>query len=205
MRVKICGITNIDDALLCSDLGADALGFIFYDKSKRNISIHNAGEIIDQLPSFIIKVGVFVDQSPEEIKSIANIIGLNAVQLHTDYDANNYEDFPVQVIRALRVSPGFDFSLIQKDDNIQYLLDSYSENMPGGTGESFNWNVIPENIKHKIILAGGISINNIRYIYENIKPQAVDLSSSLESVPGRKDKNKLVDFFNIVNRLRYIC
>jgi phosphoribosylanthranilate isomerase len=91
------------------------------------------------------------------------------------------------------------------DDKIQYLLDSYLEKVPGGTGETFDWNLIPENIKNKIILAGGISSKNIGYIFENIKPQAVDLSSSVESEPGRKDKNKIKDFFDIVNRLRYRC
>jgi len=205
MRVKICGITNIDDALLCSDLGADALGFIFYNNSKRNISVINADEIINKLPSFISKVGVFVEQSPAEIKSIANNIGLTAIQLHNGNILLNPDEFPIRIIKALRIKPGFDFSTLQMNDKFQYLLDSYSENMPGGTGETFDWNLIPEEIKYNIILAGGISVNNIRYVFENIKPEAVDLSSSVESEPGRKDRNKLVDFFNIVNRLRYKC
>jgi len=203
MRVKICGITNIDDALLCSDLGADALGFVFYNKSKRNISIKGACEIISQLPSFITNVGVFVEQSPSEIKSIVNNIGLTAVQLHSENIILNADDFPIQIIKALRIKPGFDFSPLLKADKFHYLLDSYSKNMPGGTGETFDWKLIPEEIKHKIILAGGISINNIRYVFEKIKPQAVDLSSSVESEPGKKDKDKLKDFFNIVNGLRY--
>jgi phosphoribosylanthranilate isomerase len=205
MRVKICGITNIDDALLCSDLGADALGFIFYNNSKRNISVNNASEIINKLPLFISKVGVFVEQSRAEIKSIANNIGLTAVQLHNENIILNPDDFPIRIIKALRIKPGFDFSPLLKADKFHYLLDSYSENMPGGTGETFDWNLIPEEIKYKIILAGGISVNNIRYVFENIKPEAVDLSSSVESEPGRKNKNKLEEFFNIVNRLRYKC
>ena len=205
MRVKICGITNIDDALLCSDLGADALGFIFYNNSKRNISVINADEIINKLPSFISKVGVFVEQSPSEIKSIANNIGLTAVQLHNENILLNPDEFPIRIIKALRIKPGFDFSTLQMNDKFQYLLDSHSDSMLGGTGETFDWFIIPDNIKHKIILAGGISVDNIRSVFENIKPQAVDLSSSVELEPGRKDKNKLVDFFNIVNRLRYKC
>jgi phosphoribosylanthranilate isomerase len=205
MRVKICGITNIDDALLCSDLGADALGFIFYDKSKRNISVNDAGEIINQLPPFITKVGVFIEQSPEEIISITNNIGLNAVQIYSDNSGLTPDGFPVGIIKALRIRSGFDFSTLKKDDKIQYLLDSYSETIHGGTGESFDWNLIPDNLKHKIILAGGISVNNIKYVFENIKPRAVDLSSSVESAPGKKDNNKLKEFFNMVNRLRYRC
>jgi phosphoribosylanthranilate isomerase len=205
MRVKICGITNVDDALLCTDLGADALGFIFYNKSKRNISVKSAGEIINRLPSFISKVGVFVEQSPEEILSIANNIGLNAVQIHSDNTNLNPEGLPVRIIKAIRVKPGFDFTELQMDDKFQYLFDSYLEKIPGGTGETFDWNLIPDNIVHKIILAGGISGKNIGYVFENIKPQAVDLSSSVESEPGRKDKNKIKDFFDIVNRLRYRC
>ena len=202
MRVKICGITNIEDALLCCDLGADALGFVFYEKSGRNIGVNAAGEIINKLPAFITKVGVFVEQLPVEIRSIAGNIGLNAVQLHDTYTETNFIDFPVQIIKVLRIKAGFDFSAIQ-GNKFQYLLDSYSENMPGGTGEKFNWELIPESIKRKIILAGGISVNNIKHVFENIKPQAVDLSSSLESAPGRKDKDKLIEFFNVVNGLRY--
>jgi phosphoribosylanthranilate isomerase len=205
MKVKICGITNIEDALLCSDLGADALGFVFYDKSKRNISINAAGEIINQLPAFITKVGVFVNQTPEGMLSIAKNIGLNTVQVHNDKSILFPEDFPYAVIEAFRIGQGFDFSILQRDGRAQYLLDTYSELMPGGTGKTFDWNIIPENIKHKIILAGGISVKNIEHVFENIKPQAVDLSSSVESEPGRKDKNKLQDFFKIVNRLRYRC
>src|ERR1035437_6772729 len=137
MRVKICGITNIDDALLCSDLGADALGFIFYNNSKRNISVINADEIINKLPSFISKVGVFVEQSPSEIKSIANNIGLTAVQLHNENILLNPDEFPIRIIKALRIKPGFDFSTLQMNDKFQYLLDSHSDSMPGGTGETF--------------------------------------------------------------------
>ncbi len=205
MKVKICGITNIDDALLCSDLGADALGFVFYGKSKRNISVDNAGEIISQLPSFITKVGVFVDHNPEEILFIANNIGLNTIQIYSDIINIIHEEYPASIIKALRIKTGFDFSTLKKTEGISYLLDTYSKNLPGGTGETFDWDLIPDNIKPEIILAGGISAKNIKHVFENIKPQAVDLSSSVESAPGRKDKVKLTEFFNIVNRLRYKC
>jgi len=203
MRVKICGITNIDDALLCTDLGADALGFIFYNRSKRNVSVINAEEIITQLPSFITKVGVFVEQSPEEILSVVNNLGLNSVQVYDVNASYNYDSFPIQVIKAIRIKTDFDFSTISHDNKFQYLLDTYSEKLKGGTGETFDWNIIPDNLRHKIILAGGISSYNIEYIYKNINPQAVDLSSSVEAGPGKKDKGKLKEFFNIVNKMRY--
>jgi phosphoribosylanthranilate isomerase len=203
MRVKICGITNVDDALLCAELGADALGFIFYEKSRRYIEYKKAEEIIRSLPAFIAKVGVFVDQDLNEIKNISESIGLNALQLHHEILPAGLEKITSPIIRALRIKPGFDFTEVRSNIKYTYLLDTYSDKLLGGTGEPFNWEIIPVDIRSKIILAGGISIKNIVDVFEKIKPQGVDLSSSLESAPGKKDKNKLIEFFNIVNGLRY--
>lgn len=204
MRIKICGITNLNDALLCSQLGADALGFIFYEKSERNITYSKAEEIIKQLSPFIVKVGVFVNQEVDEINTIAHKIGLNAVQLYGDVTQSFIDDINFPVIKCFRVKNGFDFSILNNYTNCTFMLDTFSDKALGGTGETFDWNLLPQNLKNRIILAGGISSNNIEFIFKNIKPQAVDLSSSLESAPGKKDAAKLKDFFNVINKLRYI-
>ncbi len=203
MKVKICGITNIEDAKYCCNLGTDALGFVFYKKSKRYINYINAKDIIDKLPAFILKVGVFVNNSIEEINEISKIIGLNAVQLHGDESPEFITQINLPVIKSFRINENFDFSILDKFKTCSFLLDSYSKDDYGGTGKNFNWNLIPTHLKNKIILAGGISVENIQYIYNHIKPQAVDLSSSVEIIPGKKDFDKLKRFFKVLNNLRY--
>lgn len=204
MRVKICGITNLEDALLSCQFGADALGFIFYEKSKRYISYEKAEEIIRQMPSFVVKVGVFVDQNIHEINEVSQKIGLNTVQLHSDVSTDFVKEIKLPVIKSFRVNSGFDFSQLKNYPDCSFLLDTFSDDVLGGTGKIFNWDLIPSEWRNKIILAGGISLNNIEYIYRNINPQAVDLSSSLESFPGKKDNSKLKEFLNKVNKLRYV-
>jgi phosphoribosylanthranilate isomerase len=205
MQVKICGITNINDALLSCELGANALGFIFYEKSKRYISYVQSTEIIRQLPPFVMKVGIFVNSLIHEINDVAPSIGLNAVQLHGDETPSYIEQINLPVIKAFRINNEFDYRKMEDYKNCSFLLDSYSPDNLGGTGMTFDWTKITMKFREKIILAGGISSDNIEYIFKLIKPQAVDLSSSLESSPGRKDPNKLKEFFTKVNKLRYTC
>jgi len=202
MKVKICGITNLDDALLCQTLGADALGFVFYQGSKRYVSPENASKIIENLSPFIIKVGVFVNESSERINSIASRIKLNAVQLHGDETPKSASEINFPAIKSFRISHHFDFSILDGYKNAYYLLDSFSKAQFGGTGNKFDWDLIPENLKNKIILAGGVSAENIEEIFSTIKPAAIDLSSSLESEPGKKDKEKVTEFFRKFN---YLC
>ncbi len=202
MKVKICGITNIDDALLCSKAGADALGFIFYEKSKRYIKPEEAEGIISELPAFFTKVGVFLNEDPERINEIAKFSGLNLIQLHGEEDKRYIEKITLPVIKAFRVKKGFDFGLLNEYTHCHWLLDTYRKNEYGGTGEAFNWSYIPTAIRGKIILAGGIGINNIREVFNSVKPAAVDLSSSLESYPGKKDKKKVTEFMNMVKEMR---
>ena len=202
MRVKICGITNIDDALFCSSQGANALGFIFYNKSKRYIPSNSAGEIIKELPAFVFKVGVFVNETPETVNKIASEIGLNAVQLHGDESPEYISGIKYPVIKSFRVGDNFNWLQLSDYENCNILLDTFSITEMGGTGKSFDWKSIPENIKTKIILSGGINTGKLEYILKEIKPAAVDLSSSLESSPGKKDKTKVVEFFAKYNELR---
>ena len=202
MQIKICGITNIEDALLCAECGADALGFIFYEKSKRFIKKEQAAEIIKQLPPFIAKVGVFVDESFDTINKTVKETGLNSVQLHGNELPEFAQRFFLPIIKAFRVDNNFDWSKIEDYQNCKILLDAFSQNEMGGTGKSFDWKLIPDGIKKKIILSGGISIDNLEFIFDEIKPAAVDLSSSLESAPGIKDHLKVKEFLNKLNRLR---
>lgn len=202
MKVKICGITNIEDALLCESLGTDALGFIFYKGSKRFVEPEEAEKIISKLSPFTVKAGVFVNSSSEEINKTATEVKLNVVQLHGDESPDIISKIKFPVIKSFRINNGFDFSILKKFEKTSYLFDTYTEKEYGGTGKSFNWKIIPGELKSKIILSGGISISNIEEIYKNIKPSAVDLSSSLEVEPGKKDSKKVEEFFKKVNHLR---
>lgn len=202
MKVKICGITNAEDALLCEAGGACMLGFIFYSRSKRFVNYNSAGEIIKRLSPRTEKVGVFVNESAQKINEIAGILKLSAVQLHGDETPEEVSKINYPVIKSFRVKEGFDFSLLESFGKARVLLDSFTSEQYGGTGKSFSWEVIPENLKGRIILAGGVSGSNIGYIYSTIKPYAVDLSSSLEKSPGKKDHSKVQEFFNVLKSLK---
>jgi phosphoribosylanthranilate isomerase len=196
MKIKICGITNLEDALLCESLGVDALGFIFYEKSKRFIDYEDANKIIKQLSAFTIKVGVFVNTESAIINTVSKQVGLNLIQLHGNETPNQIEELFLPVIKAFRINNDFDFNILKLYKNCHYLLDTFSSTEFGGTGITFNWNLIPQNIKHKIILSGGISSANISTVFAEVNPYAIDVSSSLEEFPGKKDHKKVKEFFN---------
>jgi phosphoribosylanthranilate isomerase len=196
MKIKICGITNLEDALLCESLGADALGFIFCKQSKRFVKPENAKEIVKQLSVFTLKVGVFVNTDSKTINDISKIAGLNLVQLHGDELPAQIEEINLPVIKAFRVNQQFDFKVLEEYKNCYYLLDTFSSTEFGGTGKTFNWDLIPQSIKGNIILSGGINSSNIHNVYTGVSPYAVDVSSSLEEYPGKKNIEKVKEFFN---------
>jgi phosphoribosylanthranilate isomerase len=202
LKVKVCGITRLEDALFCAEEGADALGFIFVKESPRFIKYDQAEKIINQLSPFILKIGVFLDESRDNVIRIADSIGLSAVQLHGSEAPNYTEDFPIPVIKTFRIHNKFKYSELDNYTGCVPLLDTYSGVMHGGTGTAFNWKGIPEQLRKRIILAGGVSADNIKSIYSEISPAAVDLSSSLESAPGIKDIQKVKNFFNEVHKIR---
>ena len=202
MKIKICGITNIDDALAAESLGADAIGFIFYEKGKRYVAPETIRDITNVLSPFTIKVGVFVNESSEIINTKSKLAGINVVQLHGNEKQDIINSISLPVIKVFRVDENFDYKMIDQYNGCSILLDTYSEKSYGGTGKQFDWEKIPAKIRNNIILAGGVSLENIEFIYKNINPAAVDLSSSLEITPGKKDKNKMEKFFNKVNQLR---
>ncbi len=187
---------------MCQQCGADALGFIFYKNSKRFIRPEKAAEIIKSLSPFIMKVGVFVDEEISEINRIVSLAGLNTVQFHTEKKSQAFLEIKIPVIRAYRIKEDFDFMALHNSQSQYFLLDAYSDKEYGGTGKKFNWNLIPEDLKHRIILAGGISTDELDEIFSNIQPAAIDLSSSLEKEPGKKDINKVTEFFKKFNSLK---
>jgi len=202
LKIKICGITNFEDAILCESSGADALGFIFYKNSKRYIDPEDAKQIIERLSPFTAKIGVFVNETPEFINNTASEIKLNAVQLHGEENPEVILDIYFPVIKAFRINGSFDYSLLNRYASASFLLDSYSADAYGGTGKKFDWENIPGSLREKIILSGGVSAENIEYIFNEIRPAAVDLASSVEKAPGKKDEKKVNEFFNKINYLR---
>lgn len=202
MKIKICGITKLEDAQLCVEHGVDAIGFIFYPKSKRYISPKKAKKIATTLPIFTHKIGVFVNEDINEVNRIANLIGLTGVQLHGDETMEYISQISHPVIKCFGVDESFDFSLIEDYNYSTILLDVKDIVQYGGTGKSFNWELIPKNIRNRIILAGGVSSSNIKEIYEKINPYGIDLSSSVETAPGIKDSKKIIEVLNITNKIK---
>ena len=202
MKVKICGITNLDDALFAEQLGVDAIGFIFYKQSKRYISPETAKVISQKLSAFTAKVGVFVNETEDEINRIAATAKLNLIQLHGDEKPEMISKLLLPSIKSFRVNEDFKFSILVEYPCTNYLFDTFSQNEFGGTGKTFDWNIIPPLVRKRIIIAGGVSEKNVEEIFTKINPYAVDVSSSLETSPGKKDHIKMKSFFQIINQLR---
>ncbi len=196
VRIKICGITNKEDALAAAHLGADALGFVFAT-SPRKVSAESAREIIKALPPFVKTVGVFVDEDPERVSSIAAMCGLDVLQLHGSESVDYCNSFDRRVIKAVRLQSRDELKNLSKYVDIVdgLLLDTYVPNKPGGTGITFDWNLALEAKRYgRIILAGGLNPENVAAAISMVKPYAVDASSGLERSPGVKDHEKMAQF-----------
>jgi len=202
VKVKICGITNIEDALLAEQLGADAIGFIFYKPSKRYISPGDAKLISQKLSPFTLKVGVFVNETADDINRVASEVKLNLIQLHGNEKPELISSLVLPAIKSFRISEVFDFSILNKYPAMSFLFDTFSKDEFGGTGKSFDWNMIPSTIREKSIIAGGITSANVEEIITKINPYAIDVSSSLEESPGKKNSNKMTNLFKIINQSR---
>lgn len=202
-RVKICGITQVEDARDAVLLGASAIGLNFFDQSPRYVDPDRALEIIESLPPFVTVVGVFVDHpSPQSVEDFAMSLGLNAVQLHgketPDYCSMIQS---VKVIKAFRVDSAFRVEMLRNCPAEAFLLDAYSPIEFGGTGKTFNWNqVAGADAFGPIILAGGLTPENVREAVEQLHPFAVDVSSGVESTPGKKDYEKMRRFIEAVQK-----
>ncbi len=196
-RVKICGITNEKDALLAASLGAWALGFIFYKKSPRYVTPDQAKKIIFHLPPFIVPVGVFVNEKGNIVDDIAELCGINTFQFHGNEPPDYCHRFSrFRIIKAFRVNEDFDFNQISKYRVSAYLFDTFQEGVYGGSGKTFNWEILKnKKIERPFILSGGLNPENVGEA-ALLSPYAVDVSSGVEASPGKKDPSLLKDFFN---------
>ena len=192
MRIKICGITNLEDAKAAVHLGADALGFVFAE-SPRRISPEKARQITNQLPPFVAKVGVFVNAPLTHLRRVRDYCGLDAVQLHGEESADYIMSLGPGVIKALRLN-GKPLGELPK---AALLLDAYDPRLRGGTGKLCDWRRAQEIARERlVILAGGLDPGNVAQAINQIKPYAVDVSSGVESEPGRKDHGKIASFIS---------
>ena len=195
VRVKICGITTLEDARVAVEAGADALGFVFYDKSPRCINPIVAAKIIAAVPPFVQTVGLFVNEETERINWTADFCGLDLVQLHGDESPEDCTDINRRVVKAFRVQNVTSLETLPLYRVAGYLLDAWSPDAYGGTGQTFNWEMAAAARQYgPIILAGGLSAENVAAAVTAVLPYAVDVSSGVESAPGRKDPEKVREF-----------
>ena len=196
MRVKICGLTNVADALISCAAGADAIGLVFYAKSSRAVTPEQAVEIVRHLPPFVQSVGLFVNESVETVQSVLNVVKMDLLQFHGDEDSDYCASFSRPYIKAIRMKPGIDLLAVMASypGARGFLLDTYTPGIPGGTGESFNWNEFPDYSDKPVILAGGLNADNVASAIAQCQPYAVDVSGGVEASPGLKSKDKVSAF-----------
>jgi phosphoribosylanthranilate isomerase len=197
-RIKICGITNLDDAQLAVELGADALGFVFYPPSPRAVTVTVAADICHQLPPFVARVGVFVDELEYEIDRALEECLLTALQFHGEEPPGFCVKFRAKSIKAIRLRDEDSLRAAAEYDVDALLLDAYNARAQGGTGRTIDWSLAAragEFVSKPVILAGGLTAENVAAAIRTVKPYAVDVASGVEREPGRKDAEKLRRFF----------
>ena len=199
VKIKICGITNLDDARLAAELGADALGFIFYPKSLRRVTLERAAGICKALPPFVATAGVFVNATRQEIESTLAECRLTTLQFHGDEPPEFCQQFTARTIKTIRVQNEDSLRVAAEYDVDALLLDTYTEAERGGTGRTFDWSIAvrAKEIGLPIVLSGGLTTANIQEAIRKVRPYAVDVSSGVESEPGRKDPEKLRRFIEL--------
>lgn len=196
VRSKICGITSVADALVAAEAGADAIGLVFYSKSPRALSIAQAREIIAALPPFVTTVGLFVNASRCEINETLDAVALDVLQFHGDETPADCEGFHRPWYKALRVRAGDDIraQAARYTGASAVLLDTFVEGIPGGTGERFDWSLVPADLPKPLILAGGLTPQNVQQAIEHVRPFAVDVSGGVELRKGVKDAARVREF-----------
>ena len=200
VRVKICGITNSEDALAAVKWGADALGFVFAP-SPRQVTVDQVAYIVAGLPPFVCKVGVFVDSELEEVKETMRACGLTLAQLHGSESPDFCLALFPQVIKSFRVEDESVLDIMPRYKASAFLLDSYDAKLKGGTGQSFDWEIAKQAVRYgPIILSGGLNPVNVRQAIKQVQPYAVDVSSGVESEPGKKDHNRIRAFLEAAKR-----
>lgn len=202
-RVKICGITRVEDALAAVGRGADALGWVFYDKSPRHVSLQQAAPIVRAIPPFVSKVALFVNPSAEQVRAAMAAMPLDVLQFHGEEEAAFCAQFGLPYLKAIRVKIGVDL--------VQYaaryataqglLLDAFVEGTHGGTGAAFDWSLIPRQLPLPVILSGGLHAGNVAEAIRQVRPYAVDVSSGVEVAKGIKDAAKIAGFIEEVTQI----
>lgn len=193
--VKICGITNLEDALFSVQSGADALGFIFYDQSPRCVRSEIVHNIVEQLPESVARVGVFVNPTTREVATICRHIRLTAIQVYGIQTDGELRELGMSVIKAFQVGKGFDVEQLGKYSVKAFLLDTFFEGKAGGTGKTFDWEIAQRATKYgKVILSGGLSPANVSEAVRFVRPYGVDVCSGVEERPGKKDLKKVKEF-----------
>jgi phosphoribosylanthranilate isomerase len=202
VRVKICGITRYEDARTAIGLGVDALGFIFYPKSPRAVTLENARDIIRKLPPYVSRVGVFVDEEVDRVNDIVRFTGIDTLQLHGNESPEYCGRFAMTTVKVFRIGAG------EPPDPARYpvngfLLDTWDQASPGGTGRTFDWSVARRLCLsyNNVILAGGLGPTNLEEAIEKVQPYAVDLNSGVEVKPGVKNPHKMRDALRVIRGL----
>jgi phosphoribosylanthranilate isomerase len=197
-RVKICGITNLDDARHATACGADALGFVFYPGSPRFVEPDQARKIVAELPPLVTTVGLFVNEPPDRIREMVDFCGLNTVQLHGDEEPDQCCYPPCRVIKALRLRNSMQSSLFAAYKVSALLLDAYVPDQFGGTGHCCDWaQAASVSLQHRVILAGGLNPENVAEAVRQVRPYGVDVSSGVEDQPGQKNPEKVARFIRM--------
>lgn len=200
VRSKICGITRIEDALVAAEAGADAIGLVFYDKSPRAVDVRQARAILAALPPFVTSVGLFVNASRCFIGEVLDAVPLDVLQFHGDETPEQCEGHGRPWFKALRVRPGDDLHAEARRfaGARAILLDAYVPGVPGGTGERFDWSLIPADLPMPLILAGGLTPDNVTEAIASVRPYGVDVSGGVEAAKGIKDAAKVAAFIRRV-------
>ncbi|MGB0582370.1 MAG: phosphoribosylanthranilate isomerase [Limisphaerales bacterium] len=206
IKVKICGVTSLDDAMACVEAGTDALGLNFYEPSPRYLELAKAAEITKHLPPFVARVGLFVNASEDTVRETIEKTGINTLQFHGDETPEFCSQFaPMKVIKAFRMQGAHTLHSLAKYNVDAYLLDSFDPGSPGGTGMIFNWDLARQakDEGKPIILAGGLDPENIAEAIHETWPYAVDVASGVESERGKKDINLVRRFIEIVRQVEH--
>ncbi|MDP4028952.1 MAG: phosphoribosylanthranilate isomerase [Gallionella sp.] len=208
-RIKICGITRMEDALAAAHCGADAIGLVFYERSPRHVSIAQATQLAAALPPFVSVVGLFVNAEAALVREVQAQVPLDLLQLHGDESPEYCAQFAKPYLKAIRVKAGVDLLQCASDfcSAKGLLLDAHVEGIPGGTGATFDWSLIPEHLPLPVILSGGLDAENVAAAIKQVRPYAVDVSSGVEAneginiLKGIKDAAKIAAFINEVKRI----
>jgi len=203
VKIKICGITNVADAIAAAEAGADMIGLMFYEKSPRHVSLQAAAEISRAVSPFVMKVGVFVNASEDLVVRAIAECGLTLLQFHGDESPEFCTQFGLMSMKAFRIRDAESLKEIPKFKTDSYLLDAFSPEARGGTGEKFNWDLAIEAKKFNkpIFLAGGLTPENVTEAVRKVQPFGVDVSSGVESAPGKKDAAKVKAFIQAAKRV----